>query len=266
MGLQDRLNRPATNGASAVADDGPAGSDRAARAGRACSRRGRSVCRAEDEDPPRGHRDRRRGALQAGDDGGPARAGPPRGHGAARARPDAADARRAPADRSRDHGRHPRLRPHRAAPPGRLRHGGHGQRVRPDLLRARGQARADKRRVRRQRTPVAHHRQDRVAGRPACRRGISDGRCALARRLACERDHSAPRAQRPDAHDSEVLARPIHDGRPDHVRVGLPEGRAVPGRVRQGEAEHPDLGRYRHRQDDDVERHVGVRARSTSAS
>ena len=50
-----------------------------------------------------------------------------------------------------------------------------------------------------------------------------------------------------DADDPEVLARPVHDGRPDHLRLADAAGRAVPGRVRQGEAEHPHLRRYRHR-------------------
>ena len=35
---------------------------------------------------------------------------------------------------------------------------------------------------------------------------------------ACERDHPAARAARADADDPEVLARPVHDGRPDHLR------------------------------------------------
>ena len=37
-------------------------------------------------------------------------------------------------------------------------------------------------------------------------------------RQPCERDHPAARAQRADADDPEVLARPVHDGRPDRVR------------------------------------------------
>ncbi len=78
--------------------------------------------------------------------------------------------------------------------------------------------------------------------------------------VARQRDHPAAGAEGPDAHDPEVLARPVHDERPDLVRVGLAEGGAVPRRVREGEAEHPHLRRNRHRQDDDAERDVGVRA------
>ena len=36
-------------------------------------------------------------------------------------------------------------------------------------------------------------------------------------RLARERDHPAALAQRADAHDPEVLARPVHDERPDQA-------------------------------------------------
>ncbi len=54
-------------------------------------------------------------------------------------------------------------------------------------------------------------------------------------------------AQGTDAHDPEVLARPVHDGRPDQLRVDLAEGGAVPLRLCAREAEHPDLRRYRHR-------------------
>ena len=69
--------------------------------------------------------------------------------------------------------------------------------------------------VRRQRPPAADHRQDRLAGRPPRRRGLADGRRAPPRRQPCERDHPAALAARADADDPEVLARPVHDGRPD---------------------------------------------------
>jgi hypothetical protein len=54
-------------------------------------------------------------------------------------------------------------------------------------------------------------------------------------------------AQGPDADDPKVLARPVHDGQPDQLRVADPAGGAVPRRVREGEAERPHLRRYRHR-------------------
>ena len=63
----------------------------------------------------------------------------------------------------------------------------------------------------------------------------------------CERDHPAAGPSWPDADDPEVLARPVHDERPDLVRVALAEGRTVPRCLRQGQAEHPDLRRYGHR-------------------
>ena len=66
--------------------------------------------------------------------------------------------------------------------------------------------------------PAAHHRQDRLPGRSAHRRGLADGRCAPARRQPRERDHSAALASGAGRHDPEVLARPLHDGRPDRLR------------------------------------------------
>ena len=129
-----------------------------------------------------------------------------------------------------------------------------------------GKIERHRRRVRRRRAPAADHRQDRLAGRPPHRRGLADGRRAPARRQPRQRDHPAARARGPDADDPEVLARPVHDRRPGHVRHAHAEGGAVPRRVRQGQAERPDLRRYRHRQDDDAERAVGVRARATSGS
>ena len=71
-----------------------------------------------------------------------------------------------------------------------------------DLHRAARQADEDRGPLRRRSAPAAHHRQDHQPHRPAHRRGIPDGRCAPARRLARERDHPAARGQRPDTHDS----------------------------------------------------------------
>ena len=70
---------------------------------------------------------------------------------------------------------------------------------------------------------------------------------ASSRRQPCERDHPAALATRADAHDSKVLARPVHDGRPDRLRLTNPEGRSVPRRVLPREAEHPHHRRYRYR-------------------
>ena len=155
----------------------------------------RSVRRAEGGGAPRVHREARARALQGGRRGSqrPRLQG---GHRGARARRHAADARgaaraRPPADR-----RHPRLRPARAAAPRRHRDrvmvngAGHG------LRRARRQARAHRRPLRRRRAPDAHHRQDRLAGRPPRRRGVADGRRAPARRQPRQRDHPAARARR----------------------------------------------------------------------
>ena len=78
----------------------------------------------------------------------------------------------------------------------RLRDRGDGQQPRPRLRRAQRQARAHRRGVRRQRAPAAHHRQDRLAGRPPRRRGLPDGGRAPPRREPCERDHPAALAAR----------------------------------------------------------------------
>ena len=58
-----------------------------------------------------------------------------------------------------------------------------------------------------------------------------DARCRTA---AASTRSSAPLAQGPDAHDPEVLARPVHDGRPDRVRDADREVGSVPRRVRRG--------------------------------
>ena len=50
--------------------------------------------------------------------------------------------------------------------------------------------------VRRRRAPAADHRQDRLAGRPAHRRVVADGRRPPPRRLPRQRDHPAARARR----------------------------------------------------------------------
>jgi pilus assembly protein CpaF len=50
-----------------------------------------------------------------------------------------------------------------------------------------------------------------------------------------------------DADDPEVLPRPVHDGRPDQLRVAHPEGGSVPRRRHPREAERAHLRRYRHR-------------------
>ena len=42
--------------------------------------------------------------------------------------------------------------------------------------------------------------------------------------------------KRADAHDPEVLARPVHDGRPDRVRLDLEPRGALPGRGGQGDS------------------------------
>ena len=76
-----------------------------------------------------------------------------------------------------------------------------------------------------------------------------------------QRDHSAALAHRADADDPQVRARPVHDQRPDLVRDAVGARGAVPRRLRAGQAEHPDLGRHRHRQDDDAQRRLGLHPR-----
>ena len=152
------------------------------------------------------------------------------------------------ADRPRDHRRHPRLRPARAVPPRRLRHRGHGQRARPDLRRARGQDRADRSGVRRQRAPPAHHRQDRLAGRPPRRRVVADGRRPPPGRLAAStRSSRRSRCAGPTLTIRKFARDPYTMN--DLIKFGTvtAEGGAVPRRLRAGEAEHPHLRRYRYR-------------------
>ena len=82
-----------------------------------------------------------------------------------------------------------------------------------------GKIERDGRDIRRRRARAAHHRQDRLADRPSRRRVVADGRRPPPGREPCERDHPAARPPRADAHDPEVLARPVHDGRPHRVRL-----------------------------------------------
>ena len=51
----------------------------------------------------------------------------------------------------------------------------------------------------------------------------------------------------PTLDDPEVLARPLHDGRPDQLRVAQPAVGPVPRRLRPRQAERAHLGRYRYR-------------------
>ena len=192
-----------------------------------------------------------------------------RPHRGARRRP-ARSSRRRPrplsaADRvrlvARDHGRHPGLRPAGAVPPRRLRQRGHGQRAGPRLRRACRQDREDRRRVRRRSAPRADHREDRLAGRPARRRGVADGRRSPARRQPRQRDPAAALPERADADDPQVRTRPVHDRRPDRVRHADREGGELPRRLRAGAAQRAHLRRHRHRQDDAAERPLGLRPR-----
>ena len=216
MGLHDRLKTaerertPALDGRHA----GPAGADSA-------DARRRPVRRAEDAHPPRVHRAARRRAVQAGDDGGSLRPRLARSHRAADARPDAAHAGRAPPARPRDRRRHPRLRPARAVPARRLRHRGHGQRASTGSTSSARAARAHAARVPRRRPPLRII--DKIVSQVG--RRIDEASPMVDARLP---DGSRVNAiipplalQRADADDPEVLARPVHDRRPDRVRHAL---------------------------------------------
>ena len=120
-----------------------------------------------------------------------------------------------------------------------------------------GRDRGDGCLVRRRRALAADHRQDRLAGRSPCGRVVADGGRAAARRQPCQRDHPAAVAARPDAHDPQVLARSVHDRRPDRFRVVDRAVGRVPPCLRPGQAERAHLGRYRHGEDDDAERALG---------
>ena len=127
-------------------------------------------------------------------------------------------------------------------------HRGHGQRARPDLRRARRQDRA--RRRRRSSTTRTSSGSSTRSSRQVGRRVDESSPMVDARLPDGSRVNAIipPLSLRgPDAHDPEVLARPVHDGRPDRLRHDHAEGGALPGRLRPGQAEHPHLGRYRHR-------------------
>ena len=89
----------------------------------------------------------------------------------------------------------------------------------------------------RRRAPAADHRPDRLAGRPADRRVLADGRRASSRRQPRERDHPAARAARADADDPQVLGRPytmddlIEFGTSHAARRALPRRRACAGKL-----------------------------------
>ena len=150
----------------------------------------------------------------------------PGGHRGARARPDAAHARGAPPAR-------PRRSPTTSSATGRSSRSSRDDTVTEVMVNGSdrvyierdGKIERDRRPLRRRRAPAAHHRQDRLAGRPPRRRGLADGRRAPARRQPRERDHPAAGAHGPDAHDPQVLARPVHDRRPDRVRDADAAGR-----------------------------------------
>ena len=71
---------------------------------------------------------------------------------------------------------------------------------------------------------------------------------------------------RADADDPQVLTRPVHDERPDRLRLDHAEGGQLPRACVAGQAERAHLGRYGHRQDDDAERALGLDPRATSGS
>ena len=113
------------------------------------------------------------------------------------------------AARARDRRRHPRLRPARA----RCSRDDTVTEVMVNgcdriFVERDGKLERDRRALPRRRASHAHHRQDRLAGRPAHRRGLADGRRPPARRQPRQRDHPAALARGPDADDPQVLARP----------------------------------------------------------
>ena len=170
------------------------------------------------------------------------------GDRAARARPDSPHAGGAPADHARDRRRHPRLRAARAVPAGRHRDRGHGQQLRPDLRRAE-RARSSARRSAFADNAHLLRIIDKIVSQVG--RRIDESSPMVDARLPDGSRVNAiipPLALRgPDAHDPEVRPRPVHDGRPDHVRLDHAQGVALPLRLRAREAERPHLRRYRHR-------------------
>ena len=97
-----------------------------------------------------------------------------------------------------------------------------GQRAQPGVRRAPGQALPDRRALQRRPAPDADHRPHRVAGRPARRRSVADGRCAPGRRLAYQRDHPAAGARRAVALDPAFRQEALHGGRFDRSRRRSP--------------------------------------------
>ena len=207
---------------------------RASQARRA--RRGGSDPYAElkTRDPPRVHREARPGALHARDERGPHRARAARRHGAARARPDAADARGAAPASSRE------------ITDDILGYGPLEPLLRDDSvteIMVNGPD-TDLRRARRASSsgPTSTFVDDahllRIIDKIVSQVGrrVDESSPMVDARLP---DGSRVNAiipplalDGPDAHDPEVRARPVHDGRPGRLRLAHAAGRAVPRRVR----------------------------------
>ena len=115
-----------------------------------------------------------------------------------------AQSQRAPAAGQRDPRRDLRLRPARALAQGRQDRRHHDQRSQEDLHRKGGANPEVGSRLSRQRAPASDHRPDRLAGRPAGRRDLADGRRPAAQRLAIQRHHPSAGPGRPGGHDPHV--------------------------------------------------------------
>ena len=170
-----------------------------------------------------------------------------------RHREPAAQPQRAPAAGQRDPRRDVRLRPARAAAQGREDRRHHDQRAEEDLRREGGPDPALGGRLPRQRAPAPDHRPDRLAGRPARRRDLADGRRPPAQRLAVQRDHPAAGARRRRGHDPDVRLAAADQGRPAPVQGVHARDARADGRGDEGAAERHHLGRHRLGQDDPAE-------------
>ena len=119
-----------------------------------------------------------------------------------------------------------------------------------------GQARSSRRTpVHRRRAPAADHRQDRLAGRPARRRVVADGRRAPPGRSRVNAIIPPLALKGPTLTIRKFARDPFTLD--DLVEFGALTQAAHFLAACVREAQHPDLWRYRHRQDDDAERALG---------
>ena len=146
------------------------------------------------------------------------------------------------------------------------RHGNHGQPDGPDLCRAARQAHVHGVEIQFRGPPAQGHRAHRFQGGPPHRRVVAPRGCPARGRVPRQRRHSPARSGRLIADHPKIQQGAADSPEPHRVRhADARDGRAAEC-MREGQAQHHRVGRYRHWQDDAAERPVIVPAPSTSAS